>query len=609
MNAPIEVSNHQFKVSPAVIRKLIFQQAGSFPKSIIELVMNEIDARASEVTITTGEPNSKGMVRTLSVEGDGGGFTSHDEILKLFGKLGFNHSTDEEMAKNRRYGRFGIGRAAILTFGKCKWITNEFEICVDLDQKSKDAPPYTITEHETKLYNGCRVEVTLNKPISAYEVRDMISHTSTMLKFSPKNIIINGLKVNEGIGPEWDILSDSVALLLSKDEQDGLDVYNDGIFVCSYPHSHFGVSGKITSVDATFDVNMARNDILQTSCVLWKSLKRLLKPFSDTVTKKTTTFSLQDRLFMMKGFLENEIEYGHIAEKGLIKAVNGRFYPISQALPYAETRFSLSSSKNSNIGEAIHNSREAFVVSPDWLYDLGYETLEDFFEKLSDSVSKSALEWSNRSHQSRYSDRGLGHRIAPLYQRFFQKPCIQILDIKNLEKNYSSTSEIINEKELGDIDSIKLRTMQYLSDLVFREHFYRYNSFQKENSVFKRVVRFGVSESALAWTNSSTFIALDKGYTDLMFDSGLDGFFNLFSVILHEYCHDTDSKGDHSHSNDFYRQFNAKLNPATQFIACEKTIVFFYKQLIKDGLTITSDQHEKNIRKAPQHLAAALNQL
>lgn len=596
MNQPVEVSNHQFKVSPAVIRKLIFQQAGSLPKAVAELVMNEIDARASEVIITTGNPNKLGFINSVTVEGNGCGFTSHEEILKLFGKLGFNHSTDEEMAKNRRYGRFGIGRAAILTFGKCKWITNEFEICVDLDSNSKDAPPYTITEHETKLYNGCKVEVTLNKAVDFYDLRSMVGEITSMVKFSPKNIIINEEKVNDGISDEWSILSDSIAFLWDEGSQTGLDIYNDGIFVCSYPHSKFGVSGRLTSVEDTFDVNMARNDILQSSCPLWKSLKKLLKPFSDITAKKKLTLSVDDRIFMLRNFLAKETSYETIEKANLIKAVNGRFYSIASALKYAEARFSLAPSKDSNVGENIHSGKEAFVISPEWLHDLGYDSLDDLFECISLAVEEA-------QNNTRW---GSAHT---LYSYYFEKKGYRIIEFDLLAKSHSSTSSIIKETSLDDLSSIKLKTMQYLADAIHNQKFAAYLLHQRDNPVLKRALRFGDSECSLAWTNSKTYIALNKSYVDEMFTQGLEGFFNLASIILHEYCHDSDSEGDHAHSETFYRNFNIHLSSDSQFLICEKAVIFYYKLLIKNGLTIPQSLHNKFVRKTPKNLAAHLNQI
>jgi hypothetical protein len=115
--------------------------------------MNEIDAKATTIDIRINND-----LRNITVAGDGIGFTSIDDIDKLFGCFGFNHNTQEEKQRQRDFGRFGLGRGQIFAFGRTDWKTNEFGMTVDLkafkDEAKGDDLPYEVTQYPEKQYEG-----------------------------------------------------------------------------------------------------------------------------------------------------------------------------------------------------------------------------------------------------------------------------------------------------------------------------------------------------------------------------------------------------------------------------------------------------------------------
>ena len=108
----VKVIEDDFQIHRSIIRHLIFSQAGSLSKALLELCMNSLDAKAKTISVAFSSD-----MRQVTVTDDGVGFNRTQEIKKLFGTFGFDHQTEVEMARNRQLGRFGLGRAQCLAFG------------------------------------------------------------------------------------------------------------------------------------------------------------------------------------------------------------------------------------------------------------------------------------------------------------------------------------------------------------------------------------------------------------------------------------------------------------------------------------------------------------
>lgn len=72
---------HPFELDLEIIHHIIYSQAGSVAKALIELIMNSVDAGAGAVILD------------ITPEGftccdDGHGFASHDDVKRYFGRFG-----------------------------------------------------------------------------------------------------------------------------------------------------------------------------------------------------------------------------------------------------------------------------------------------------------------------------------------------------------------------------------------------------------------------------------------------------------------------------------------------------------------------------------------
>ena len=70
-----------------------------------------------------------------------------------------------------------------------------------------------------------------------------------------------------------------------------------------------------------------------------------------------------------------------------------------------------------------------------------------------------------------------------------------------------------------------------------------------------RKIRIGISDVALAWTDGSSFIALDRHWLGNISLHNIGNVLNMFSTLCHELAHDSNSGGTHNHGPEFYEKY------------------------------------------------------
>ena len=96
-NCQPKIENINFSVHQAILDSVISAQSGTLHKALIELVMNGIDAGASEVRVKLNHDG-------FEVADDGRGFTDKEQIMSCFAQFGSPQTED------KTFGRFRIGR-------------------------------------------------------------------------------------------------------------------------------------------------------------------------------------------------------------------------------------------------------------------------------------------------------------------------------------------------------------------------------------------------------------------------------------------------------------------------------------------------------------------
>lgn len=583
----VSTTQETFTVDKAIIKSLIFQQAGSIEKAAMELVMNEIDAKSSGVHIEIGDD-----MKSLCVYGDGVGFTSREDITKLFGRFGFNHTTEEELARGRRYGKYGLGRAQILAFGACKWITNNFTIDVDLHSDQEGDLPYEVAEFETEQFRGTRVEVKLNEAMSLWARNNLERELKTMLKYTPQKVTLNGKQINQDPNEvKWTDKNEQIAFKIAPSQStNGLTIYNDGVFVRTYPHSQFGVSGELTSRNTTFEVNMARNDVTQSICPLWGSLKEFLKPHRERKTRKSLTDN--DRIFQLNAFISGEMVFEEIRTKRLVKDILGKNSSIKMMMDHAANVYTLAPAKNSSLGETVHNSRAAFVVTPDWLGNMGFDSLEELFAAIELAAT---TELTELNKTQRY-----GTAVYELQNLIREIKSRKVVDFDTITEGMDDSHIILPDDQITKLQKLKLKGIERMNQEIFW-------LFRNENK--KRRIVIGESETAEAWTDHLTYIAIERSLVDDAYSGGVKALTRIANLIIHEYCHDEPSIGDHNHNGEFFQRYHdATLSHNySPMVWAEEAFLTYFTARQKAGLGQVSREIERANRGVHQKIIAIAN--
>lgn len=583
----LSTTQETFTVDKAIIKSLIFQQAGSIEKAAMELVMNEIDAKSSAVHIDIND-NMSG----ISVYGDGVGFKCREDITKLFGRFGFNHNTDEELARDRRYGTYGLGRAQILAFGACKWVTNNFIIEVDLYSDQEGDLPYNVKEFTEDQFRGTKVDVSLKEPMTLWDRHNLERELKNMLKYTPQKVFLNGKQINQDPKEvKWTDKNDTIAFKSAPSQStSGLTLYNDGVFIRTYPHSQFGVSGDITSLDTTFEVNMARNDVTQSICKIWASLRDFLKPHREKKAKKSLTNN--DRIFLLRNFISGELPLKDISTKRLFKDISGKNSSLKMLFDHSNFNFTLAPSKNSTLGEKVHNNRSAFVFTPDWLGDMNFDSLDELFSsiKIAAETELKELEKTTRYGMGIYDLKDLLRNLEE----------VNIVKFSDVSEGIDNSHCLIPDSKLTKLQKIKLKGIERLNLDVC-------SSFNHGGA--KRRIVVGESETAEAWTDSATFIAINKDILDEAYSGGVKGLTRIANILVHEYCHDEASVGDHNHNHEFYQRFHDAVTSRnySPMVWSEEAFLTYFKARQKAGIGQSSSEIERAMRGVHSKIVAIAN--
>jgi hypothetical protein len=566
MTNPLTTRENRFQVDTSIIRHLIFSQAGTLHKALLELVMNSLDAQCEKVLVDISED-----MRSIVVSDDGVGFKTIDDIEKLFGTFGFDHQTEEELSRGRNYGRFGLGRAQCLAFGSTVWTSNQFTMTVDLKGNSSSDLPYIIQEHADIKHKGCKIELSLYDAMSVYDKRELLSVLRRMAKYVQTEVVVDGCRVNEDISSVKWSASNEDFLFLNANSQRGLSIYNKGVLVCTYSHSKFGVSGDITSIDKNFAVNMARNDVLITECELFKRIGGFIKPFAEKKTKKI--FTDEDRKYWLAKLFSGQCVHADVSSKRLCQNADGKYATLRSMYQHANGILIAAPDRLlQNKGMLAHRRQEAFCLSASFLDMHGFNSLEDFVSDLNNALDS--------------------------YHPFSKK--FKAASFDDTVRNANDASVRLGEGELSKIDKVRLTAVQSMYSMLLEEmleveqsgnfDFRRHLSDVNEQS---RVVCLGRSETSNGWTDGVNYIAINVDYMRDLFDRGYNGIIKLMGLLVHEQCHDSETMSSHFHSAEFYEKFHNVMRNINTFTIASKCIEKYLRECKKINRRLSDREMRK----------------
>jgi hypothetical protein len=499
-----------------LIHQVIYNQAGSIQKALLEYIMNSVDAKATKIEITLDE---NGIDYSIVDDGDGFGdknYTLEEKkkcIHEVFGHLGFDHGTQEE--NYRVYGKFGIGRAQLWAFSKNTWHTHDITMSVDVLYQGLNYEIKQIREH----FDGCSIKGQFYNALKPNEIILIKKELLTMAAFAPIDVYFNGSKLNKSMDTLKSTL-DLEEVYVELKQTTGLKVYNQGIFIKEYPNYLFGVGGIVCSkVGFPFELNAARNDIQQSNCKLWKKLKNALEKHLGTQTKKTkiTDEIRKNLLSKIAGGEYQSIDDNNkridYLKKPLIKMIDNKYISISAL---SQKKFTIAKEKSDSLAEAVHREGAYVVLLEDFTSFLGIDA-EDVLQTLTEIKN-------NRS--SVYS--------IPSYK-----------DVEVLKSRLNSKHVIIPKEKLSKKQKLFLEAM----------NLYSINS-KLAGYEKTRTILLGKSETANGWTDGESYIALNEDLFKDVEMKGISYLWKLVNVVIHEYEHN-DENCD-LHSLDFYENYHNK---------------------------------------------------
>lgn len=536
-----------FTVNPAIIRHLISSQAGTLGKAFGECVMNSIDAGASKVEINLTNAG-------FSVVDDGCGFKTREEVLACFEVFGFEH-TD----KDRVFGQFGLGRAQLWNWSSTVWRTHQFRLDVDIRARGLD---YELADNQDDLA-GMTIDGAFYERLPESERQSCVRDLERLCKYSVIPVFINGRNIQQD--PEkakWQYEDENC--WIKKSDTWGVDVYNQGILVRSYSSSEVGIGGAIvTKRGKVLAVSMSRTDVLTQTCKLWPKIKAAAAKLVDVeVRSGKTRLTDEKRDFLAQKTINPDGCDGFMDLK-VFTLSNGRHESLS-ALLYKLIRTDdmilTTAPHGDKVAERAMRDGLAVVLAPRTLSRFDVESVSGLVDCLTERLGASPLR-ENWQFQ----------RLKEIRERVYES--LDDSPIKSVLR-----AEVVPTNEWKPMH----RAMISALNLVNGPAAYAVAS-QTGTENPPRALVVGESNAAEAFTDGSTFIAIETEALDKAIHAGLPGMLRLVGVIVHEYLHNDDDSGSHIHDQEFYESFHeVMLDSADSLYArCLEAFRFYCKRVEK----------------------------
>lgn len=563
MTSVTQSETRRLSVSPHIIYSLIKNQAGTLAKAVLECVMNSIDAGATKVDI-------KVTPKTLLVVDNGAGFATKDAILSCFEVFGFEHKEGD-----RTYGQFGIGRAQLWNFCTTKWRTHSFSMDVDIKNKGLD---YRLDENLTPI-KGLTIEGVFYSALKASEVLAFEQEFAALATYAQVPVTVNGKLVSKDPSKEkW--THETPEAWINIRESGNLQVYNLGVFVREYPSYQVGCGGKVvTKPGVRLSLNMARNDIILTECKVWKKIKPFLQGESDKRIKDSTRkLSGAEVANLAMRFVAGEVAPDDVKKVPFITDISGKSYTIEAFLRKTSNAPVITGPKDSQVLDRVNQEGLAFVIADETLYRFGVSTPSELGELFTEMAN----------------ERRFTHPAYKLHGLVCEDDASKITSALN------SDFKVVPHNELS-IEEKAIVTA--LNGYASRQVGYAMSRYGRKYET--RKVSVGTSDVADAWTDGAFNIVYNRSVLKVA-RRGLSGMQVLINLMVHEYLHDENTAGSHSHDTEFYQayhdlttsvQLGDAIAHAAQFAFRDMMKIFREKDVkmikpFKDGVDDIQDSEE-----------------
>lgn len=510
------MTKRQIQVGAQLIFHMIEGQAGSFGKALLEFVMNSIDAGASSIKITL---TPQGFI----VEDDGKGVNRIDEVEECLATLGFDHGENTE----RTYGKFGIGRSQAWAFAPTTMRTGSFQMQVDIRKWGLD---YDL-KNDLPEQDGFVVSGNFYEPMTPSDVDRTERELAELAAYAQIPVLLNGKCISKlPKDQKWDLETEQCYIKLQ--ERGQLSVYNLGVLVRSYPAHHFGTGGIVVS-KAPLAVNFARNDVLEAKCQVWKEVRQFIRKSAGEKTRRQPSLNDTQREFLLQQRLNGELSYAEVENLRLIKDITGKAHPVKRLESAKVVTFC--GERDKRIATRVHEKKLAFVLHPSMLDFIGARKAIDIQQKLQDLLlSDRTNAWDSSTGEKRPYSHFRG----------------EVLPFEDFRDVFAEGHDVLAQKDLSKLDKAALKAMNKACQRmpsIFRQ--------AVGETTAERKIVLGVSETAEAWTDGQTYVAVDRETSKLL-RKGMDGAVRLAGILVHEFCHDQADLSGHGHPPEFFEKFH-----------------------------------------------------
>lgn len=501
------MERREFVMDNNMIFNLIFAQAGTFGKAILETVQNAIDAKATKVEIELF-PDGTGY----TVTDDGQGFRNRKEVEDWFEQVGFDHNIPEKA--NAQFARFGLGRFQQMSFAKTYWKTNHLSMRVDIKNEGLN---YNLVEHDDVQWQGCRIEGEFYEKQTAAELNEVKRELQNLMAYASIPVIVNGDQVNTlPQDMKWTIETDDAYIKLQANKS-RIDFYNLGVKVKEYWGHKWGVGGTVVS-KRHLKLNISRNDVLEKECDVFKRISSVVKKYvNDNILDKPKRLTDDTRRSILNEYLtlEGQEKRAKLWEIGSLKLLPSAVGYVSLK-QISHGSWSINESGQDSISTRIQKSKQAIVLSSEILSWFAVNTVQSLL------------------------------KIPAFYD--FAK---HYVPFEKLAEGITDSHDTIPDKFLTSQEKAGLAAAK----VIATELFWKARIALNNSGLKRRKILPGQSDTAEAWTDSVGTIWINQQHLSDAYRSKT-GVSYLVKLLAHEYCHEAPSSGQHDHDQEFYENFH-----------------------------------------------------
>jgi hypothetical protein len=525
----------QFELDPEIIHHIIFSQAGSIGKALIELLMNSVDAHATWVRLTV---TKEGFICV----DDGKGFSGLRDVKRYFGRFGTPHREGDAT-----FGRFRLGRGQIMAHASTLWKSKRWKMAVDTRTMGYgyDLDPLRKRGDRTP---GCEIAGTWYEELTETEMLSTVQEVRDLVRYTPIKVELNGRVITRDPSQEkWDF-EDELAYYRAKDDG-AVSIYNQGVLVRHDPGHIWGAGGLIVSKRA-IALNVSRTEILRKTCPVWKAVAKEFGRLADEVSarlgdhRKTEARREKSARALLSGDPDSVRIY---FKEEVITLLPGKRHVtmddfLRKAYSLHEGRVTVvENGTDVPKGEAIAREGICQVVHPQTMQRFGCYSPEDFAETLEFIVLSvwsaiPAHDWSRRSVR------------VP-----------ELVDFATLREAYVERTRIVLEKNALDKETrrawVAMRwVVQQFAGVCAGGHAYAHGGRLARGSDSMHIL-LGESNRAEAWTDGDTYIAINVQVVKQLKTEPVRTAGHILSLVVHEIAHQGDSI-ECGHDEAFYQRYH-----------------------------------------------------